>query len=251
MDKLPWQKKYSGRQLDRVAFPLGGLGAGMLCMEGNGALSNMSVRHIPQMGFNSIVYASLCVKRPHGNIARVLEGPVPSWKIVDTRDAHSGCCDDQGCCPGSCTHVWNYAQALAHLFPDLERGLRATEFGDNQDEHGHQNFRAALPIGPVQDHSFHAAADGQLGGIVKVYRDWRLSGDTEWLRTLWPRVKQCLNYCIETWDPPARSIGRAAPQHVRYRILGSRRNVYKHVSGGVEGRHRDGRHAGGRRIRVA
>ena len=45
------------------------------------------------------------------------------------------------------------------------------------------------------------AADGQLGGIVKVYRDWRISGDTDWLRSLWPKVKASLNYCIEHWDP--------------------------------------------------
>jgi len=48
---------------------------------------------------------------------------------------------------------------------------------------------------------FHAASDGQLGGIMKVYRDWRISGDTEWLRRLWPKVQTSLNYCIESWDP--------------------------------------------------
>jgi hypothetical protein len=114
-----------------------------------------------------------------------------------------GCHDDSGCCHGSCTHVWNYAQALPHLFPALERTLRETEFGPGQDEHGHQTFRASLPIRPT-GHDFHAAADGQLGGIMKVYRDWRISGDTEWLRGLWPRVKQSLDYCIETWDPDHR-----------------------------------------------
>ena len=36
---------------------------------------------------------------------------------------------------------------------------------------------------------------------MKVYREWRISGDTEWLRRLWPKVKTSLDYCIETWDP--------------------------------------------------
>jgi uncharacterized protein (DUF608 family) len=111
-----------------------------------------------------------------------------------------GCSDGGGCCHGSCTHVWNYAQAIPHLFPGLERMLRETEFGFSQDERGHQQFRSALPIRPLT-HDFHAAADGQLGGIMKVHREWRISGDTEWLRRLWPRVKTSLNYCIETWDP--------------------------------------------------
>ena len=114
--------------------------------------------------------------------------------------AFEGCADNNGCCSGTCTHVWNYAQAIPHLFPALERTLRETEFGPSQDARGHQAFRTALPI-RLQVHDFHAAADGQLGGIMKVHRDWRISGDTEWLRGLWPKIKASLNYGIATWDP--------------------------------------------------
>ena len=127
-----------------------------------------------------------------------------------------GCCDDVGCCPGSCTHVWNYAQALPHLFPDLERSLRQTEFDECQDETGHQMFRAGLPIRPLK-HDFHAAADGQFGGIMKVYRDWRVSGDTGWLRALWSEVKQSLDYCIEAWDPEHKGV-TAEPHHNTYDV---------------------------------
>ena len=86
-----------------------------------------------------------------------------------------------GCCHGSCTHVWNYAQAFPHLYPQLERTLRDLELARSMDERGHVTFRGAIPDGPV-DHSFHAAADGQLGGIMKVFRDWQIGGDPEWLR---------------------------------------------------------------------
>lgn len=127
-----------------------------------------------------------------------------------------GCCDTHGCCHGSCTHVWNYAQALPHLFPDLERTLRETEHFVNQDDEGHQAFRASLPIRPPA-HDFHAAADGQLGGIMKVYREWRISGDTLWLRRTWPKVKQSLDYCIETWDPDHRG-ALVEPHHNTYDI---------------------------------
>ena len=130
--------------------------------------------------------------------------------------AWEGCSDGAGCCAGSCTHVWNYAQAIPHLFPALERTLRETESGPSQSEAGHQTFRSALPI-RVVEHDFYAAADGQLGGIMKVYRDWRISGDTEWLRRLWPKVKQSLNYCIETWDPRHKGVVEE-PHHNTYDI---------------------------------
>jgi uncharacterized protein (DUF608 family) len=111
-----------------------------------------------------------------------------------------GCGEAIGSCSGSCTHVWNYAQALCHLFPALERTMRETEFFENQDSTGHQNFRAGLPIRPL-GHTFYAAADGQLGGIMKVYREWRISGDSNWLRRLYPMLQHSLDYCIRTWDP--------------------------------------------------
>ena len=129
------------------------------------------------------------IKSP--TVLRQTDGKLWSWE---------GCSDNSGCCHGSCTHVWNYAQAIPHLFPSLERSLRETEFGPSQDGKGHQQFRSSLPIRPVE-HDFHAAADGQLGGIMKVFREWRISGDSEWLRALWPKVKRSLDYCIETWDP--------------------------------------------------
>ena len=127
-----------------------------------------------------------------------------------------GCTDDSGCCHGSCTHVWNYTQAFAHLFPQLERTLRETEFNESQDTRGHQVFRTSLPIRPTQ-HGFHAAADGQLGGIMKVHREWRVSGDTSWLKELWPKVRESLDYCIRTWDPKGKGI-LEEPHHNTYDI---------------------------------
>jgi uncharacterized protein (DUF608 family) len=140
-------------------------------------------------------------------VLRVADGRLWAWE---------GCNDDSGCCFGTCTHVWNYAQAIAHLFPTLERGLRETEFGAAQDEQGHQNFRVALPINS-EKRRFHAAADGQLGGIMKVHRDWRIGGDTAWLRGLWPRVRQSLDFCITTWDP-GRKGWLEEPHHNTYDI---------------------------------
>ncbi len=127
-----------------------------------------------------------------------------------------GCFPTAGCCHGSCTHVWNYAQAFPHLFPRLERTLREQELERSMDERGHVTFRSALPDGPVA-HDFHAAADGQLGGIMKLYRDWQISGDTAWLQRLYPRAKRSLDYAIATWDPDHRG-ALFEPHHNTYDI---------------------------------
>jgi uncharacterized protein (DUF608 family) len=140
-------------------------------------------------------------------VMRQYDGRLWNWE---------GCGDNFGCCHGSCTHVWNYAQAIPHLFPALERSLRHTEFCESQDANGHQNFRSTLPINPAT-HEFHSAADGQLGGIMKVYRDWRIGGDSEWLKKMYPMVKQSLDYCIRTWDPRNKGVIEE-PHHNTYDI---------------------------------
>ncbi|NOY38267.1 MAG: hypothetical protein GXO83_11930, partial [Chlorobi bacterium] len=130
--------------------------------------------------------------------------------------AWEGCHDASGCCYGSCTHVWNYAQAIPHLFPALERTLRETEFEISQDTSGHQSFRSAIPVRPAV-HDFYAAADGQLGGIMKMYREWRISGDTKWMKEHLPAVKKSLDYCIGQWDPKRKGI-LEEPHHNTYDI---------------------------------
>jgi uncharacterized protein (DUF608 family) len=146
----------------------------------------------------------------------ILRSPTVLRQRDGRRWAWEGCSDNSGCCHGTCTHVWNYAQAIPHLFPALERTLRETEFGPSQNAAGHQTFRSSLPIRPV-DHDFHAAADGQLGGIMKVFREWRTSGDTAWLQRLWPKVKSSLQYCIDTWDPAGKG-WLEEPHHNTYDI---------------------------------
>lgn len=130
--------------------------------------------------------------------------------------AWEGCCDTIGSCHGSCTHVWNYAQALAHLFPSLERSFRNAEFHEDQNGQGHQEFRSSLPI-RESGNSFHAASDGQLGGIMKMYREWRICGDLDFIRTYWPLMKKSMDYCIRTWDVKREGVLKE-PHHNTYDI---------------------------------
>jgi uncharacterized protein (DUF608 family) len=111
-----------------------------------------------------------------------------------------GCADKNGCCFGSCTHVWNYEQATAFLFGDLARGMREIEFGQATDQRGKMSFRVHLPLSTPSTNI--AAADGQMGCIMKLYREWQLCGDDKWLQGLWPQARKALEFCwIEGgWD---------------------------------------------------
>ena len=112
-----------------------------------------------------------------------------------------GCSDRIGCCYGSCTHVWNYEQATAFLFGDLARRMRTVEFLHATRDDGHMSFRVNLPLARAQGHGI-AAADGQMGCLLKLYREWQLSGDDAFLRRLWPRAKAALAFCWAKggWD---------------------------------------------------
>jgi len=106
-----------------------------------------------------------------------------------------------GSCFGSCTHVWNYDQATPFLFGELARSMREVEFAHATNDKGMMSFRVKLPL--ERANSFNRpAADGQMGTIMKMYREWQLSGDDALLKKLWPKVKKALEFCwIEGgWD---------------------------------------------------
>ena len=118
---------------------------------------------------------------------------------MENGDLHGyeGMGPDFGCCPGNCTHVWNYAQTMASLFPSLERNVRETAFLTQTFESGYQCSRTTFPIG--DSHFRSVAADGHMGNIIRVYREWKYSGDSLWLAGLWPSVKRCMEYA---WNGP-------------------------------------------------
>ena len=111
-----------------------------------------------------------------------------------------GCSDNCGCCEGSCTHVWNYAQALPYLFPQLQRSMREADWANSMLDDGFVCFRMPLPLGTKGTDGFHPAADGQMGTVIQVYREWLISGDDEWLRGIWPATKKALEFAWKYWD---------------------------------------------------
>jgi uncharacterized protein (DUF608 family) len=128
-----------------------------------------------------------------------------------------GCGPHFGCCLGSCTHVWNYQQALPFLFPSLERSMREADYRYNlREDDGKMAFRIGAPLG-TSHWDRHAAADGQLGGIMKLYRDWLLCGNDDWLREIWPAAKKALSYAWEHWDVDRDGVPEGQ-QHCTYDI---------------------------------
>jgi len=101
--------------------------------------------------------------------------------------------DSRGSCHGSCTHVWNYEHVTAQLFPSLARGMREVEFLHLTKANGGMTFRASLPL--ERSSWTGSAADGQLGCLVKLWREWQLCGDDAWLGRLWPQARKALEFC--------------------------------------------------------
>lgn len=112
-----------------------------------------------------------------------------------------------GSCEGSCTHVWNYAQVLPFLFPELERSMRIAHLKYSVVESGAMRFRLQLPLGlKATAENTIPCGDGQFGEVMKFYRDWKISGDQQYLRQYWPIIRKILEYAWSPrnhhhWDP--------------------------------------------------
>ena len=128
-----------------------------------------------------------------------------------------GCHPSSGCCDGSCTHVWNYAYALPFLFPALERSMRDVDYRYNRDEAGGMAFRLQLPLGDERER-FRPCVDGQFGGVMKMYREWKISGDTDWLRSHWEEIKSNIEFAWsdanrDRWDADKDGILEGRQHH--------------------------------------
>ena len=139
--------------LSRVAFPLGGLGAGMLCVEGTGAFSHVSVRNKPDVFNEPLLFAAISVKGcPHA--ARVLEGPVPEWKIFGQANSAYGAKGHAFGLPHCATAQFTAAFPFATIDiddPHVPLNTRLTAWSPfNEYECGHWYGRALSSYGLLQ-----------------------------------------------------------------------------------------------------
>ena len=152
-----------------------------------------------------------------GSNLAVLKSPTVFRLTDGSFYGFEGCTCHEGCCEGSCTHVWNYAHALPFLFPALERSMRELDYTYNLNPDGGMPFRLQLPLGSGRS-DFRPCVDGQMGGVIKTYREWKLSGDDAWLRKWWPRVKKSLEYAwaptnADRWDPERTGVISGRQHH--------------------------------------
>ncbi|HEX4140952.1 MAG TPA: GH116 family glycosyl hydrolase, partial [Candidatus Methylacidiphilales bacterium] len=109
-------------------------------------------------------------------------------------------------CPGTCTHVYSYQQAVGFLFPDLEKSLQE------------QVELNSGPGGGLQaDGGIHMrgngggpAVDGQAGIILRTYLVHRMSADNAYLTKNWDAVKKAMDFLIAQKDPAHTGIMEGA-----------------------------------------
>ena len=123
------------------------------------------------------------------------------------KDGRLAGCEGVACCVDSTTHVWNYAHAIARLFPNLERTLREKQdLGASFDAHS----------GAV-----HHTFDGQAGTVLKVYREHLMSADRTFLKTNWPRTRLALEFLIDQDGNDSGLIEGRQPQTYDGSFLGA------------------------------
>lgn len=94
-----------------------------------------------------------------------------------------------GCCQGTCSHVWHYAQSVGRVFPELEKIVRErVDYGLAFQPDGSIHYRAEF--------GKHEAIDGQCGTILRVYREHTMSSDDKFLGSIWPSVKKSIQFLI-------------------------------------------------------
>ena len=116
-----------------------------------------------------------------------LHTPVVFW----AQNGFFGGFEGHGCCTSMPTHVWQYAQLAQRLWPEIDRKW-TTQWLDNELPGGLIPYRYIAP---------QFAMDGQNGVILGAYRLWLQTGDRDWLRRHWLKIKQAMDFVINRHDP--------------------------------------------------
>lgn len=94
------------------------------------------------------------------------------------------------CCQGTCTHVWHYAQAIARIFPEIERDLR------ERVDYGISFNPATGEIGARAEFNLAAATDGHAGSVLRTLREHQMSPDSAFLKRNWPNIRKAVEWLV-------------------------------------------------------
>jgi len=119
----------------------------------------------------------------------IFRGPTVWW---DEQDYFAGFEGSYGCCPLNCTHVWNYAQSHARLFPEIDRNMRRSDLITFLHENGETSHRQHAP--------HNAFIDGHCAAIEAALRAHQMSADDSFLALIWPNLTKAVDWLIEAID---------------------------------------------------
>jgi len=129
------------------------------------------------------VTANAAIIRHVGVVFRIANGDVYGWE------------GSNGCCAPTCTHVWGYEQALARLFPELEKDMRRIDFKRQQRPDGGVNNRTDIPS-PPRPSGEQPFADGHASCILKAYREALNHPNESLFEEYWPHILKAVEYLI-------------------------------------------------------
>ncbi|XP_031550848.1 uncharacterized protein LOC116288218 [Actinia tenebrosa] len=141
----------------------------------------------------------------------VLKSPTCMWHADGNFYAFEGCNTKSGCCPLNCTHVWNYEMALAKCYPDVERTMRKVDFAEQMTPHDVIPSRTVVPLllrriwtlwnnYSINPDSTSICVDGEIGTVLKTYREVKQGAPREWFDTYWPYVKRVMKRWMTELD---------------------------------------------------
>lgn len=115
------------------------------------------------------------------------------WTKKGYFGAWEGCRPSKGSCPGNPTHVWEYPQAHARLFPEIARNMRESKLQI-------QHPNGMIPLRSLEGVDKPYAFDGQCGEICAAYREYLTGSDRKWLDSHWPQIRKAMDFLINQHD---------------------------------------------------
>ncbi|XP_078352684.1 non-lysosomal glucosylceramidase-like [Oculina patagonica] len=134
----------------------------------------------------------------------VIRSPTCMWMGDGNLYGFEGCNKVGGCCPLNCTHVFNYEMAIAKCFPDLERTMRVVDMKEQISPNGIIPSRTTVPLElrrgwtfwpnytDVSPASTTICVDGEIGTVLKTYREILHGASNDWFDGVWPAVKKIM-----------------------------------------------------------